>query len=485
MQPIDYSIQVADPLDRAFQGFATGLNMQAAQQELAANKAREARATELQPLALQGAQLGLQGQQQGLDLNASREARAAELQPLAIQGAQLGLEGQQQGIDAASAASARKQEFNATMADLAALGSDATQDDYLQAMARFPDFQKGLDDMWSSIAEGRRRGTAEVLGQAASALKSGNVELAKDLGERFKAAAELSGNETQTAAADAMLKLMEASPEDAMLSLRTLLTQVAPDVANAIFTNGREPAQFRSLRLQAEAAGLVEGTPEFAQFMRDGGGAPANFRALEMQAEAAGLQKGTPEFAQFMATRGAGAQAEARTTGTNVANIETGGQAAEAIALGRASGSASAESSREAKDMQRNMPGLRVVVDQLYDLSNTATFTRAGRLRDDARRALGLPAGEGAIDRASYIAIVDNQILPLLKQTFGAAFTAAEGDRLRETLGDPDASPEEKHAKLEAFIGQQERNMSALSGGSVEAVRSSPGVPSYLRGGDK
>lgn len=478
MQPIDYSIQVADPLDRAFQGYATGLNMQAAQQELAANRAREARAAELQPLALQGAQLGLQGQQQGLDLNASREARAAEMQPFAVQGAQ-------QGIDAGAQAAASKQEFNAAMADLSALGNDATQEDYRQVMTQFPDFSKGLSDMWDGIDESRRRGTAEVLGQAASALKSGNVELAKDLGERFKAAAERSGNEDQAAAADAMLKLMDVSPEAAMVSIRTMLTQNAPDVADALFANGSEPAQFRSLRLQAEAAGLVEGTPEFAQFMRDGGGAPANFRALEMQAEAAGLQKGTPEFAEFMATRGAGAQAQARTTGTNVANIETGGRAAEAIALGRASGAASAESSREAVEMERNMPGLRVVVDQLYDLSNTATFTRAGRLRDDARRSLGLPAGEGAIDRASYIAIVDNQILPLLKQTFGAAFTAAEGDRLRETLGDPNASPEEKHAKLEAFIGQQERNMAALSGGSVDAVRSSPNVPSYLRGGDK
>ena len=344
MQPIDYSIKVSDPLDRAFQGYATGLNMQAAQQELAANKAREARAAELQPLALQGAQLGLQGQQQGMDLNASREARAAELQPLAVQGAQLGLEGQQQGLDVAAQVAAEKQDFNAAMEDLSALGSDATQEDYLQAMARFPDFQAGLDDMWGSIEDSQKQGAADTLGAAASALKGGNVELAKSLGERFKAAAERSGNETQAAAADAMLQLMEASPEGAMLSLRTLLTQVAPDVADAIFTNGKEPAQFRSLRLQAEAAGLVEGTPEFAQFMRDGGGAPANFRALEMQAEAAGLQKGTPEFAQFMATRGAGAQAEARTTGTNVANIETGGQAAEAIALGRASGSASAES---------------------------------------------------------------------------------------------------------------------------------------------
>ena len=42
--------------------------------------------------------------------------------------------------------------------------------------------------------------------------------------------------------------------------------------------------------------------------------------------------------------------------------------------------------------------------------------------------------------------------MPLLRQTFGAAFTEKEGQSLRNTLGDPNKSPEEKNAVLRSFI---------------------------------
>jgi hypothetical protein len=224
VQPNNYMLNVADPLDRAFQGYATGLNAQAGQQQLAMNAAREARAAELQPLAIEGAQLGLAGQRQGLDIQAAQEGRAVD---------QFGMEKQ-----AAQTELDRKQQFNSRMGDLAALGNKATQEDYRSVMTEFPDFAKGLSDIWGSIGAEQQRGTAEVLGQAAAALKAGNTELAKELGTRFRDAATNSGNADQAAAADAMLKLMETSPEAAMVSLRAMLTQNAPDIADAIFVNG-------------------------------------------------------------------------------------------------------------------------------------------------------------------------------------------------------------------------------------------------------
>ena len=51
--------------------------------------------------------------------------------------------------------------------------------------------------------------------------------------------------------------------------------------------------------------------------------------------------------------------------------------------------------------------------------------------------------------------------MPLLRPTFGAAFTVAEGDSLRKTLGDPDATPEAKVAQIDAFIAQKMRNLQA------------------------
>ena len=57
------------------------------------------------------------------------------------------------------------------------------------------------------------------------------------------------------------------------------------------------------------------------------------------------------------------------------------------------------------------------------------------------------------------MAIVNNQVLPLLKQTFGGAFTVAEGEALKATLGDPNSDPEEKSAQIDAFIDSKVREI--------------------------
>lgn len=97
------------------------------------------------------------------------------------------------------------------------------------------------------------------------------------------------------------------------------------------------PAQVQELMWRAEQAGLQPGTPEYQSFVLNGGGDPATFRALDMQAKSAGLQPGTPEYEEFMASRGAGNVAGAAQTAKNEADIATGGAAAGAVDLGKAS----------------------------------------------------------------------------------------------------------------------------------------------------
>jgi hypothetical protein len=135
-------------------------------------------------------------------------------------------------------------------------------------------------------------------------------------------------------------------------------------------------------------------------------------------------------------------------------------------AFGASTGAAAGESAVLADSISRKLPGLRSVVDTLTSLADTATYTQSGQVMDSVKRELGLPVGQGAIDRASYIAIVDNQVLPLLRDTFGAAFTQKEGETLRATLGNPNASPAEKKAILDAFITQKERDVLGLQGGA-------------------
>lgn len=105
------------------------------------------------------------------------------------------------------------------------------------------------------------------------------------------------------------------------------------------------------------------------------------------------------------------------------------------------------------------MPGLLDVSDKLKKLADVATYTTTGKLVDLAAKELGFGSTKGGTARSTMTSIVDNQVLPLLRDTFGAAFTVAEGDRLRDSLLDPDASPDAKKATLDAFIDQKYRNI--------------------------
>ena len=130
---------------------------------------------------------------------------------------------------------------------------------------------------------------------------------------------------------------------------------------------------------------------------------------------------------------------------------------------GRAEGTAVGQDTALLASVQSKLPGLMTVVGELDALADKATYTTAGQLGDTFRRETGMGSSEGAVARASYIAKVDNQVLPMLRDTFGAAFTVAEGNSLRATLGDPNKSPAEKKAVLRAFIEQKQRDVVALA----------------------
>lgn len=105
---------------------------------------------------------------------------------------------------------------------------------------------------------------------------------------------------------------------------------------------------------------------------------------------------------------------------------------------------------------QATLPQLEETANKLNELGQKATYTYAGQTKNAVMRQLGMVLPEGAVKRAEYIAYVDNQVLPLLRQTFGAQFTQKEGESLKVTLGDPNKSPEEKDAVLRSFIANKQ-----------------------------
>lgn len=122
----------------------------------------------------------------------------------------------------------------------------------------------------------------------------------------------------------------------------------------------------------------------------------------------------------------------------------------------------SAERQSELNERVASMPQLEQTVRRLSDLGKVATYTKTGQLVDIARRETGMEPREAAIARKEYISLVDNQILPLLRQTFGAQFTQKEGESLKATLGDPNATPEEKDAVLKSFIEQKKATIKTM-----------------------
>lgn len=141
---------------------------------------------------------------------------------------------------------------------------------------------------------------------------------------------------------------------------------------------------------------------------------------------------------------------------------------------------AQAENFISGSNLEGQLPNLQKVASDLSTLGQTATYTNVGKGLDFIRAQTGGygglvdPGSEGAIARTKYISKVDNEVLPLLRQTFGAQFTQKEGESLKATLGDPDKTPQEKDAVLKSFIEQKiaqiqtydNQNM-ALSGQNV------------------
>lgn len=155
---------------------------------------------------------------------------------------------------------------------------------------------------------------------------------------------------------------------------------------------------------------------------------------------------------------------------TNVAPIELGPEQepehAQEVAMAKAVGGAIGAELGQAEAMldvmTANMPELESAVVSMGNLGDKATYNWAGRIGDEGSKQLGEEPTEGALARAEYVSRARQEILPLLRLTFGAAFTEKEGDKLMETLADADAHPKVKRRILAAFIEKKRNQIKSL-----------------------
>lgn len=118
-----------------------------------------------------------------------------------------------------------------------------------------------------------------------------------------------------------------------------------------------------------------------------------------------------------------------------------------------------AETEQKAKALEAGLPAFEEMAKQLNEVGKDATYTNVGQGYDWVVRNLGLGATEGAKARERYRQIVNNELLPKLRETFGGQLSDAERESLLSTLGNVDLSPQEREQAVASFIESKKRQL--------------------------
>lgn len=368
--PTNYTTGMIDPSGSIVQGLSTGLNMQGAQQALQMNEAAEARARELHPLAVAGAQ-------QDMTLAANRDNRenAAEVRAQAVFD-------QQQA--AAAEAEARRTAFQEAMGNLAGLGASATVEDYAGVANQFPEFSESLMETWETMDDSRKQGTARVLGQAAIALRGGNAERAIAIAEEYAVAAENSGDVQGAATARSLVETMKASPDAGLASIGLALTQLDPEMASMAIGQGSSVQTTQMIAGRISVQTMRDGTTQVVD--------TATNRVLTGQEarDAIAEAESAVGEAERIKTRGRG-------TGENEADVETGSQAEAAKGFGEAQVTFVTDALASASTVRGNIRTMDEAIQAIDDgaqagliYNRMPRITEAGATLQNAMDRMGL-----------------------------------------------------------------------------------------------
>lgn len=128
-------------------------------------------------------------------------------------------------------------------------------------------------------------------------------------------------------------------------------------------------------------------------------------------------------------------------------------------AFGKKLGENYAEDLNTYNNLVANLPTLETMVSELDTLADKGTHTTLGRIADTILKEGFDKTSSGALASAAYQAKVNQNLLPLLRQTLGAAFTEKDREELIKTLGDPYATPAIKKDTLKSFITNKKREI--------------------------
>jgi hypothetical protein len=139
----------------------------------------------------------------------------------------------------------------------------------------------------------------------------------------------------------------------------------------------------------------------------------------------------------------------------NMANLGKKGTEA----LDKKIGENYAEDLNAYNNLVANLPTLEAMVEELDALADKGTHTTLGRVADAVLKEGFDKTSSGALASSGYETRVNQNLLPLLRQTFGAAFTEKDREALTKTLGNPFEMPAIKKDTLKSFITNKKREI--------------------------
>lgn len=436
VSPIDYRLNVLDPIQGYLQGLKFGEDLQT--QRLGREQTRQS--------------MDIQRQTFEEQQRARAEARAN-----------------------AARAQAQAEAGQAALARLAELGAGATSDDFLQAWVANPAIRDDISALRTMLTEPQEQALLTTNQNLYAAASQGNVNVTRNLLEEQLRAAENSGDQSTIPALRLALDRLNEDPQNALSELRvttgmTLMGLRGPEyikTINEALGLGAQglPADYQNLRLRARDAGLVEGTPEFQEFMRSGGASlGANFRPATAE-----------EAAQYGATSGQINETTGQFFAINPPTgftVETTPEGGTRIVQGPGAGTSFRE--QETKDIvyatraEGALADLEPVADELANL--------APRLFEYVPLGQGRQFQSPEYQRANVAAM--EFLAAILRKDTGAAITQQEIEIYGQTyLPQPGDSPQVLEQKARA----RRRAIDALRAPMSEAAQGA--VAGALDGG--
>ena len=239
MEPINYILDVKNPIEEAIKGYTMGRNDIAQRQEM-------------------------QIQQQ----NATQQQQAFADQQRALQ-------------EQRAAAAQQQAQAAAYQKDLMVLRDAAANGTLTPEMTnafnlKYASNQAEIKTAFDAMSEPKKAEQTQFGINLVTSLLSGHADVAEQMINERITAAENAGNAEEAAKLRANLKIVQMDPHAAAIGIGTAMTAsdaIKPDVWKSILesTQPKTPEGFQTLQLRAEAAGLKPGTPEYTKFMASGG----------------------------------------------------------------------------------------------------------------------------------------------------------------------------------------------------------------------